>query len=676
MPCPRRAYGFVIRIASMAELTWIITLIPALPLAGFLLNVFVIRRERAAGVIASAAVGLACIVTLVSLAVLQAQPGPERRIDFVLWEWFSIGALQVPFGLMFDPLTAVMALLVTGVGAIIHVYSIGYMRGDIRPVRYFAYLNLFIVAMLVLVMADNMLLLFLGWEGVGLCSFLLIGHWFDRRQVPPGINPSDAAVKAFIVNRIGDAGMLLAMAGLLAVFGTLNFYAQQRGGQIVPGYLSRAPEVAFQNASLGIFGSIGVVTAISFLMLIGVVGKSAQVPLYVWLPDAMAGPTPVSALIHAATMVTAGVYLIARNTVLFAASPATSGWVVAVGVLSALLAALAAATQWDIKRVLAYSTISQLGYMVAAVGMGGVAAGMFMLLAHGLYKALLFLAAGSVIHGTHETQDMRKMGGLRTAMPTTFWTFLCGALALAGIFPFAGFWAKDEVIAFAWLTRANALIGILLILTAFITAFYMGRQVALIFFGRQRDASYHPHESGPIMTVPLLLLAAGALLGGLINLPGLHWLGSYLEPVTGEAPEAFSLGQLALSAATLAGAILFGYLGWWLYSSGPFARHVKVGRDDPLHHYLGDIWRGGEIGWGLDWLYERVVIRPFRRFAQFAGNVVDTQGIDGVLVGGVGRVFGWASQGLRRGQSGYFRTYALVFLIGVVLIVGYFAIMS
>src|SRR3954447_5486556 len=414
----------------MSDLTWIVILIPAFPLLGFLLNTFFIRQERPAGLIASGAVVLSFIVSLISIYVLQTLPQGTERIDFVLWEWISIGTLRVPFGLLFDQLTAVMTLLVTGVGGIIHIYSIGYIHGDERPVRFFAYLNLFITAMLFLVMGDNMLLLFLGWEGVGLCSFLLIGHYFDRRSVQPGIVPSDAAVKAFVANRVGDAGMLLAMMEIFSAFGTLAFYGQSNG---ITGYLERAEEVAFRPIGLGAFGSVQLITAITFLMLIGVTGKSAQIPLFVWLPDAMAGPTPVSALIHAATMVTSGVYLIVRNHTLFEASPATSSWAIGIGVLTALLAATAAVSQWDIKRVLAYSTISQLGYMVAAVGMGAYAAGMFHLLTHGIFKALLFLGAGSIIHGTHETQDMRKMGGLRAHMPTTWWTYMIGAGALAGI---------------------------------------------------------------------------------------------------------------------------------------------------------------------------------------------------------------------------------------------------
>ncbi len=327
-------------------------------------------------------------------------------------EWISVGAFRVPFGLLFDQLTAVMALLVTGVGALIHIYSIGYIHGDVRPVRFFAYLNLFITAMLFLIMGNNLLLLFLGWEGVGLCSFLLIGHWFDRRSVPPGIVPSEAAVKAFVANRVGDAGMLMAMFAIFKNFGSLSFYPVDplHNGQIIPGFLEQASSLSGVQVSLGVFGSIGVMTAITYLLLIGVTGKSAQIPLFVWLPDAMAGPTPVSALIHAATMVTSGVYLMARTHTLFDAAPATQGWVLGIGMITALLAATAAVAQFDIKRVLAYSTISQLGYMVAAIGMGAYVAAIFHLLTHGIFKALLFLGSGSIIHGTHETQDMRKNG--------------------------------------------------------------------------------------------------------------------------------------------------------------------------------------------------------------------------------------------------------------------------
>jgi NADH-quinone oxidoreductase subunit L len=677
----------------MSDLTWIVWLIPAFPLLGFAINALFIRRERPAGLIACGAVALSFICTLIAIYALQTLPAPAhaegaepaaeaaRRIDHVLWEWISVGGFRVPFGLLFDQLTAVMALLVTGVGGLIHIYSVGYMHGDARPVRYFAYLNLFIAAMLFLVMGDNLLLLFLGWEGVGLCSFLLIGHWFDRKSVPPGIVPAEASVKAFVVNRVGDAGMLLAMMAIFSKLGSLNFFSVDPlgNGQIIPGFLERASQVGFEQLSLGVLGSINVMTAITFLLLIGVTGKSAQIPLFTWLPDAMAGPTPVSALIHAATMVTSGVYLIARNNALFEAAPTTQGWVLTIGVLTALLAASAAVAQFDIKRVLAYSTVSQLGYMVAAVGTGAYVAGMFHLLTHGIFKALLFLGSGSIIHGTHDTQDMRKMGGLKDQMPTTYWTYTIGALALAGIVPLAGFWSKDEIIAHIWAEPENSgkLAAVVLIAASAITAFYMGRQMALVFFGKPRDhAAEHAHESGPVMTWPLIILAIGTIIGGAMNLPfsGLHFLDEWLKPVfeTPGAPHAEPEGLnygIAIAATLLA--VGMGYLGWWLYTR-LFANRIKVGREDPLHRYLGDIWRGMEIAWGFDWFYERIVVRAYRAIARFLSHIFDAQGIDGILVDGTARLFGRLAQWFRQAQTGYVRNYALVFLVGVIGLIGYF----
>jgi NADH-quinone oxidoreductase subunit L len=670
----------------MSDLTWIVVLIPAFPLLGFLINALFIRRERPAGLIACGAVLLSFICSLIAIYVLQTLPAPAtpegaeavRRIDFVLWEWISIGAFRVPFGLLFDQLTAVMTLLVTGVGGIIHIYSVGYMHGDARPVRYFAYLNLFIAAMLFLVMGDNLLLLFLGWEGVGLCSFLLIGHWFDRKSVPPGIVPSEAAVKAFVVNRVGDAGMLLAMMAIFSKLGSLNFFSVDPlgNGLVIPGFLDGVAQAGIENISLGAIGSINVLTAITFLLLIGVTGKSAQIPLFTWLPDAMAGPTPVSALIHAATMVTSGVYMIARNHTLFSAAPTTQGWVLGIGMLTALLAASAAVAQFDIKRVLAYSTVSQLGYMVAAVGTGAYVAGMFHLLTHGIFKALLFLGSGSIIHGTHETQDMRKMGGLKDQMPTTYWTYLIGSLALAGIFPLAGFWSKDEIIAHIWARPDNAgkLPAVLLIGASALTAFYMGRQIALIFFGKPRDhAAEHAHESGPVMTWPLIVLAIGTVIAGAMNLPGLHFLDEFLKPVfeaPGEVVEPEAFNYLIATVSTIL-ALAAGYLGWWMYAR-LLANRIKPGREDPGHRYLGDIWRGMEIAWGFDWFYERIVVRAYRATARFISDTFDAQGIDGILVDGTGRLFGRLAQWFRQAQTGYIRNYALVFLVGVIGLIGYF----
>ncbi|NWF79727.1 MAG: NADH-quinone oxidoreductase subunit L [Chloroflexi bacterium] len=641
---------------------WLIWLIPLLPFVGFLLNVFVIRHERPAGLVASGLVAASFVVAVTAIAMLAGLPEEERRIISVGWEWINAGDLRVPFGIMLDPLSAVMVLLVTGVGALIHFYSIGYMHGDARVVRYFAYLNLFVTMMLFLVMGNNMLILFLGWEGVGLCSFLLIGHWFERKSA------AAAAVKAFVVNRIGDAAFILAMLAIYANFGTLNFYEVTVAGEVQPGFLERVPEIIGQSFGPS-WQPIALATGISFLLLIGATGKSAQFPLFVWLPDAMAGPTPVSALIHAATMVTGGVYMMTRTEALFAASPATQTWVLWVGALTALIAGTAAIAQWDIKRVLAYSTVSQLGFMVAACGMGAYVAAIFHLLTHGIFKALLFLGSGSVIHGTHDTQDMRKMGGLRTAMPTTYWTYLVGAGALAGIVPLAGFWSKDEILAHA-LSHNHWPQLIILFLTSLLTAFYMGRQVALVFFGTQRDTHYHAHESGRVMTVPLIVLAVGAVIGGAINLPWGHWLTDWLHPVLHE--EAGSFNPVLALIAT-AGAVGMSYLGWWLYTSN--AAKVKVGGKDPAYRYTGDIWDGLEEAWYVDRLYERVIVQPFRGLGDFLARVFDPQGIDGLVLG-IGRFFGWAGAQVRELQSGYVRTYALVFTAGVVLVLSFMLIFT
>ncbi len=653
----------------MVALNWLLWLMPLLPLLGFLLNLFVIRQERAAGLIASATVVGAFVVALVAAVGLAGLPEEGRRIMSVGWAWISAGTFQVPFGLMLDPLTAVMTLLVTGVGALIHIYSIGYMRGDPRVVRYFAYLNLFITMMLFLVMGNNLLVVFLGWEGVGLCSFLLIGFWFERKVA------ADAAVKAFVVNRIGDAAFILAMLAVFANFGTLNFYPVELGGVTQPGFLERVFELQGQTFGPS-WQPILVVTGITFLLLIGAAGKSAQFPLFVWLPDAMAGPTPVSALIHAATMVTAGVYMMARTEALFVASQATQSWVMWVGALTALLAGTAALAQWDIKRVLAYSTISQLGFMVAACGMGAYGAAIFHLLTHGLFKALLFLAAGSVIHGTNDTQDMRRMGGLRKAMPTTFWTYMVGALALAGVVPLAGFWSKDEILSHA-LAFGNWPQLVLLFLTSLLTAFYMGRQVALVFYGEQRDPHYHAHESGQVMTVPLIVLAVGTIFGGLLNLPAFfpgqplaHWLTDWLRPVLAEEPGSFNFWIAALATLSAVG---MGYLGWRIYTRN--AARVKVGSKDPAYRFTGDIWDGMEEAWYVDAAYSRFVVQPVRRLASFLARVFDPQGIDG-LVMGVARLVGVAGGGVRTLQSGYVRTYALIFTLGALLVLGFMLVFT
>ncbi len=629
----------------------LIVLLIVLPLLGVFLNTFFIRQGRLAGTIASAVMVVDFVIALVLLAGLLGLAPEKRAIDFMLYEWIKAGPLSVPFGLRLDPLSMVMVLLITGVGSLIHIFSIGYMAHDSRPVRYFASMNLFVSSMLVLVLANNYLLLFLGWEGVGLCSYLLISHSFERKEA------RDASLKAFVMNRIGDLGLMLAILAIYSHFGTLVF--QQ--------VFDRALQVlAGQNVAV-LGATVALPTALAFLMLIGVTGKSAQIPLFVWLPDAMAGPTPASALIHAATMVTSGVYLIARNHAIFALTPTMqtfTGWI---GALTAFVAASIAIGQFDIKKVLAYSTVSQLGFMVAAVGMGANVAGMFHLLTHGVFKALLFLAAGSVIHGTHETQDMRRMGGLRHAMPTTFWTYIAGTLALSGIIPFAGFWSKDEILGFAWSHNYTG-IAILLIVSATLTAFYMGRQVSLVFLGTQRDTSYHPHESESVMTVPLMILGVGALLAGLINfpwIPGLqHGLDRFLDPVfAGAPPEPFNPVLAAITLVLALGALYVAYL---VYGRRTWKKTFR----DPLQPYLGVFFEGFETAWGSD-SYVRAFMVPFNATARFLARIVDPLGIDG-LVNGAARLVGIGGQGLRQTESGYLRSYTMVFLVGAIAVLGYF----
>ena len=617
-----------------------------LPLVGVFVNTFFVRRGRTAGIIASGVMLAAFGVALALFSGLLQLHGEERVVDFTVYEWIKAGPLSVPFGILLDPLSMVMVLLITGVGSLIHIFSIGYMAHDHRPVRYFVYLNLFVSSMLVLVLANNYLLLFLGWEGVGLCSYLLIGHNFERREA------RDASLKAFVMNRVGDLGLMVAILLIYNAFGSLVFtQVFERAIEVLPGQ-----QIAF-------LGGLALPSVIAFAMLLGVTGKSAQIPLFVWLPDAMAGPTPASALIHAATMVTSGVYLIARSHAIFALTPAISNFTAMLGALTAFIAASIAIGQYDIKKVLAYSTVSQLGFMVAAVGMGAYVAGMFHLLTHGVFKALLFLAAGSVIHGAHETQDMRKMGGLRTAMPITFITYIAGTLALSGIFPFAGFWSKDEIVGHAWGHGFRG-IAILLIVTAMLTAFYMGRQIFLVFFGAQRDHSYHPHESERIMTVPLMILAVGALLVGFINTPFFHGLGHFLETVfVGEEPEPFNLPLAVLTVVLALAALGVAYL---VYGRRTWKKTFR----DPLKPYLGVFFEGFETAWGSD-AYVRAFIQPFNGIARFLARIVDPRGIDG-LVNGAARLVGFGGQGLRLSQSGYLRSYAMIFLLGVVAVMGYF----
>ncbi len=537
-------------------------------------------RKLHAGVIGSGAAVLAFGIALLQFAALLREPtGAVVR----LFTWIEVAGLRVDWALRVDTLSVTMMLVVTGVGALIHLYAIGYMRGDARYARFFVYLNLFLVAMLILVAADNFLMLFVGWEGVGLCSFLLIGFWFDHAH-GEGWRNSNAARKAFLVNRVGDAGFIVALLIIGTTCGSFDYAVVFDGTHFLPGD--------------------PLIVALTLGLLIGCAAKSAQIPLFVWLPDAMAGPTPVSALIHAATMVTAGVYLITRAHTLFELAPLTQTGIVALGALTALLAASAAIAQYDIKRVLAYSTISQLGFMMVAVGLGAYTAALFHLVTHAFFKALLFLAAGSVVHAVGHGNDMRMLGGLRRRMPVTFATYSIGALSLAGIPPLAAFFSKDEILSAAWTTQP--LVGLVLLGAAGLTAFYIGRQALIVFFGAPRSRpAEHAHESPLLLTLPLIGLAALAVLGGALNWPGQGALGTWLGHTLGEVHEAAFNPVVALLSVGISGLGLGA--AYLIYGRQPLPEN----RCDPLDGRTFDLLARG---WGLNEIYARVIVNPFNAF--------------------------------------------------------------
>ncbi len=595
-------------------------LIPALPLLGFLINGLAGRRLPKAVIhsVAVGAVALAFLWVLKTVIALQplATPHLERYFD-----WIRVGDLRVGFDLAADRLTAVMLLVVTGVGLLIHIYSIGYMAHEGGYYRFFAYLNLFMFFMLTLVLAANFLLLFVGWEGVGLCSYLLIGFWFLRKSA------TNAANKAFIVNRIGDFGFSLAIFLIFLNFKSLDF------GTVFSG-------LAGWQTDTG----VGTLTIIGLLLLVGATGKSAQLPLYVWLPDAMEGPTPVSALIHAATMVTAGVYMIARAAPLYLKAPMAMDWVAGIGLATAFFAATIGMVQTDIKRVFAYSTVSQLGYMFLGVGTYAFSAGIFHLVTHAFFKALLFLGAGSVIHALAGEQDMRRMGGLRSKTPVTFWTMLAAAVAIAGIPPFSGFWSKDEILLSAW-HRSPVLFWIGVV-TAAMTSFYVFRAIFLVFFGTYRGEA-HAHESPPVMTVPLIVLAVLSLAGGLFKV----WLGPmFAQP----APEDSAL--MAVSIAAALGGVL---MAWAFYCWRPGLADVFASR-------LRWLYVAALNKYKVDEIYAATVVRPLvgtSREVLWRG--IDVEVIDGA-VNGVGRRALGIGSLLRLAQSGYIRSYAAWVLLGAV----------
>jgi len=679
------------------------------PLIGLLTNIIIGGRlgEKAIGTIASVASGLTFVVAVLLIISLRSEP---EGTTVLLAEWIAIGDLNIEWAFRVDTLSVTMMSVVGGVGTLIHIYAIGYMHEDVRfkndPSRYrrfFVFFNLFIAAMMVLVSGDNYLMLFVGWEGVGLCSYLLIGFWYDKDLLGrPSDENAKAGMKAFITNRVGDFGFLIASFLIFWTFKSVQF----------DHVFEMVPEIAAENS--------GVILAITLFMLLGVAGKSAQIPLYVWLPDAMAGPTPVSALIHAATMVTAGVYLVARSAPLYVEVPQAQMVVTLVGAATALFAATIAVGQYDIKKVLAYSTISQLGFMVAAVGAGAFVAGMFHLVTHAFFKALLFMSAGSVIlgierghhHLAHEHHsdedhsedevfdpgDMRNMGNMRKRMPVTFWLYMIGTVALAGIPPFSGFFSKDEILVDE--LEVNKIGYTLLAIAAFFTAFYMGRQVWMVFFGKARhEAAEHAEESPLIMTVPLMVLAFLSIFGGVLNLPQVHTFGHWIEHtyenfhnVHLHIPE-FSFMVAGSSTAFALIAIL---VSWWLYAR---KGGLKKGQPDPLKRFLGPIFTGMENKWWVDELYQFIIIRPYQFICRILADVIDWRfwhdwfhdtviagsfrwltkitavNIDLGIIDGFANGLATVTKGLaartRRLQTGFVRNYALAVFVGVVVILGY-----
>jgi NADH-quinone oxidoreductase subunit L len=644
------------------DLIW---LIPALPLAGFGFLVVFGRRigEPVAGWIATAAVGGSFLVSVAMFFALRGEGHEARHYTQTLFEWVPVGGFRADVGFLLDPLSMTMCLFVTGIAALIHLYAIGYMHGDPRFSKFFVYLNLFVFSMLMLVLGDNMLITFLGWEGVGACSYFLISFWHESAA------NASAGKKAFVTNRIGDFGFMVAMFFTFQAVGTINY----------SGMFAARGAIATTTA-----------TAIVVMLFVGACGKSAQLPLFVWLPDAMAGPTPVSALIHAATMVTAGVYLMTRMNPIIALS---SDWVptliAIVGAATALFAATVAVAQNDIKKVLAYSTVSQLGYMFLAVGSGAYVAAIFHMVTHAFFKALMFLGSGSVIHGMGDEQDMRRMGALRKVMPITAITFIVGWLAIAGVPPFAGFWSKDEILLFAW--DKSPILWAVGLVTALLTAFYMSRQVFMVFFGKARwdrpiaeavpelaaereaegvheghgvgpSGAIHPHESPWTMTLPLVVLALLALAGGALNLPflsRLKFLESWLEPVVafGEHHETVSTGMtLVLAGIATVGALVGIVLAFGTYLRNRADVAAKVEQpvlakawyyDSSIAAFMGGPGR-----------------KAFDAIAWFDRTVID---------GAVNGVATLVREGSSRGrviQSGYVRTYALGLAFGAIVVTG------
>ena len=620
-------------------------LIPLLPLLGFVING--LGRNRLSkpliGVIGSGVI-LASFALSVAL-FFELGAGTQKQFTIDLFDWISAGNLHIPLSFLYDPLSSIMLLIITGVGFLIHIYSVGYMHDDAGFGKFFSYLNLFIFFMLILVLGSNYIVMFIGWEGVGLCSYLLIGFWYTNG------NYASAAKKAFVMNRIGDLGFLLGVFLIFNTFGSVEF------AKVFPQAASMMPGTA-------------ALTFITLLLFIGACGKSAQLPLFTWLPDAMAGPTPVSALIHAATMVTAGIYMIARSSILFDLAPHTQDVIAIIGTATALIAAIIALTQTDIKKVLAYSTVSQLGYMFLGLGVGAYTGSFFHVITHAFFKALLFLGAGSVIHAMHHEQDMRHMGGLRSKLKITFTTMMIGTIAIAGLPPFSGFFSKDEILAHAY--EYNKVLWAIGLFTAFLTAFYMFRMMYLTFFGKYRGthhAESHIHESPKTMTFPLIVLAVLAAIGGIINIPhvfgGNEWLAHWLAGA-GIAQHELSLDHTTEFA--LMGVSVLAALGATLYAYTKYVKNAHVPVADEGKRSLF-----AKISYNkfyLDEIYDAIIRKPLDAFSTFFYRIIDKKLIDG-LVNGLGFTANEGSKGLRLLQSGNVGFYIFMMVFGIVALLLY-----
>ncbi|MFA6542463.1 MAG: NADH-quinone oxidoreductase subunit L [Bacteroidota bacterium] len=633
-------------------------LIILFPLLGFLFNGLLgrkIKNETIVGSIGTIAVFGSFLIALGIFVEMLGLPAEERSKVVSLFTWISAGTFSANVAFQVDQLSILMTLIVTGVGSLIHLYSIGYMHGDKGFWRFFTYLNLFIFAMLNLVLADNYLLMFLGWEGVGLCSYLLIGFWYDR-NFEKGTT-GDAAKKAFIVNRIGDFGFLLGMFLMFVTFGSLNY------------------ESVFSQAMLFDKGN-SVIMWMTLFMFIGATGKSAQIPLFVWLPDAMAGPTPVSALIHAATMVTAGIYMVARSSILFALAPATMEVIAVVGLLTAFFAGTIGLVQNDIKKVLAYSTVSQLGYMFLAVGVGAFAGGLFHVMTHAFFKALLFLGSGAVIHAMHDEQDIQKMGGLQKYMPWTFRTFVIGSFAIAGFPLLSGFFSKDEIL---WKAFADGApwMWVIGVLAAGLTAFYMFRLVSLTFLGSERFDHHHvhPHEAPKTMLIPLIVLAFFSIVGGYVGVPhvlgGHNYFEEFLEPVFAAADAKMALPmhdapglEIGLMLVSVVIGLAGIYAGWTIYTKKKSIADNTASKFPGVYKLLFNKYK-------VDEFYDAVVVNPIKVTSEkFLWKIFDVKIIDNTL-NYSSKFIAQTADIFRRVQTGVVQSYAVIFVAGILFVLGW-----